>query len=77
MTPSDAALFERLRAERKRMADEAGVPAFVVLQDVSLRQMARDRPGDVQALLRITGVGAAKAARYGEQFLAAVADTDE
>ena len=41
----DEALFERLRQLRKRLADERGVPPYIVFSDVSLRQMARDYPG--------------------------------
>jgi ATP-dependent DNA helicase RecQ len=72
LSPADQALFEKLRAERRRIAEESKVPAFVVLQDVSLRAMAQDRPQDVAALLRIPGIGTAKAEKYGEQFLSVI-----
>jgi ATP-dependent DNA helicase RecQ len=72
LSPSDQTLFEALRAERKRIADADGVPAFVVLQDVSLRQMAVDRPRTPGDLLQITGVGTAKAEKYGERLLAVI-----
>jgi ATP-dependent DNA helicase RecQ len=73
LSPADLALFEQLRAERKRIADADGVPAFVVLQDVSLRQLAVDRPRTHADLLTITGIGTAKAAKYGDRLLAAIA----
>ncbi len=73
LAPADQALFERLRAERRRIAEESRVPAFVVLQDVSLRAMAQDRPRDTAALLRVPGIGTAKAEKYGKQFLSVVA----
>jgi ATP-dependent DNA helicase RecQ len=68
----DSALFEDLRTERKSIADEQGVPAYVVLHDATLREIAARRPGDTQALLAIPGIGAAKAERYGPRILATV-----
>jgi ATP-dependent DNA helicase RecQ len=73
LPPADQAVFEALRAERRRIAEESRVPAFVVLQDVSLRAMAQDRPTDIAALLRIPGIGTAKAEKYGERFLSVLA----
>jgi ATP-dependent DNA helicase RecQ len=70
--PAAEALFNALRAERKRIADEQGVPAFVVLHDATLRELALRRPRDVHALLEISGIGAAKAQRYGERLLAVI-----
>jgi ATP-dependent DNA helicase RecQ len=68
------ALFEGLRALRKRIADEAGVPPFVVFSDATLVEMAQARPRDEHELLAITGVGSHKLARYGAAFLAAIAE---
>jgi len=73
LPPADQAVFEALRAERRLIAEESRVPAFVVLQDVSLRAMAQDRPTDIAALLRIPGIGTAKAEKYGERFLSVLA----
>ena len=69
----DAELFESLRAERKVIADEQGVPAYVVVHDATLREIASRRPATTDQLLDIPGIGAAKAERYGERMLAAVA----
>ena len=66
-------LFERLRAERKTVAEEQGVPAYVVFHDATLREIAARRPSTLQGLLDVPGIGAAKAERYGERFLAVVA----
>ncbi|MFZ5774735.1 MAG: DNA helicase RecQ [Thermodesulfobacteriota bacterium] len=65
----DPALFDRLRALRKQLADETGVPPFVVFSDTALAEMAAYRPRDEQALLAIHGVGSHKLARYGTAFL--------
>lgn len=71
---SRGVLFEMLRALRKRIADEAGVPPFVVFSDATLVEMAQARPRDEGELLAITGVGQRKLARYGALFLDAIAD---
>jgi ATP-dependent DNA helicase RecQ len=65
----DEALFERLRAVRKRIADEQGKPAFTVLSDAALKGMARDYPEDDDRFLRVSGVGQSKLEKYGEAFM--------
>jgi ATP-dependent DNA helicase RecQ len=71
--PAEAqALFDALRAERSRLAREQGVPPYLVLQDVSLRAIALERPANADALMRIPGIGQAKLERYGATFLAVV-----
>lgn len=71
--PAEAqALFDVLRAERSRLAREQGVPPYLVLQDVSLRAIALERPATADALMRIPGIGQAKLERYGATFLALV-----
>ncbi|MHB1193005.1 MAG: RecQ family ATP-dependent DNA helicase [Longimicrobiales bacterium] len=69
----EEALFERLRALRKELADRQGVPAYIVFSDKVLREMAARRPGSPQALLDVPGVGPAKLDRYGPAFLDAIA----
>jgi ATP-dependent DNA helicase RecQ len=75
LTGPDADLFEVLRAERRSIADEQGVPAYVVFHDATLREIATRRPATNQQLLDVPGIGAAKAERYGERILAAVGRT--
>jgi ATP-dependent DNA helicase RecQ len=65
----DPALFERLRALRRRLADAEGVPAYIVFSDAVLARMAAERPTDEAGLGRISGVGPVKLARYGAAFL--------
>jgi ATP-dependent DNA helicase RecQ len=72
--PYDQALFERLRALRKRLADAQGVPPYIVFGDATLIQMAREQPGGEAALLRISGVGQSKLEKYGAEFLKAIAE---
>jgi len=71
--PYDEALFDQLRELRKRLADEQGVPPYVVFGDASLIQMARDKPADDTQLLNVTGVGQHKLAKYGSDFLNSIA----
>ena len=70
--PYDEALFDRLRALRKELADAEGVPPYVVFGDATLVGMARDKPADEEALLAIHGVGQVKLGRYGRVFLDAI-----
>lgn len=66
------ALFEELRVVRKRIADETGVPPFVVFSDATLLEMSKTRPSDLRELLSISGVGEHKLRKYGTEFLAAI-----
>ena len=65
----DQSLFDKLRALRKRIADAAHVPPYVVFSDATIAQMAADKPTDKAAFLRVNGVGANKLEKYGEAFL--------
>lgn len=62
-------LFNQLRALRMRMAQEAGVPPFVVFSDKSLHDMVVKMPKTEEEFLQVNGVGAAKLERYGEAFI--------
>ena len=72
LSGDDAALFERLRALRRSLADAEGVPAYIVFSDAVLARMAATRPHDDAGLLAVPGVGPAKLARYGAAFLHAL-----
>ncbi len=65
----DVGLFDELRALRRQLADEQGVPAFVIFSDATLRGLASAKPTDRQSMLRVSGVGPAKLEKYGESFL--------
>jgi ATP-dependent DNA helicase RecQ len=70
LSGSDLDLFTRLKQERRRIADEHGVPAYVVFTDATLLQMATRRPKSEAEMLQVSGVGLRKLERYGERFLA-------
>ena len=65
-------LFEALRARRRELAEEAGVPPYVVFHDSTLREIASARPGSLGELGRLPGVGARKLEAYGDAFLGVV-----
>src|SRR6266480_345898 len=70
----DEALFERLRALRRSIADKRDVPAYVIFSDVSLREMARSYPTTALEFGRIPGVGQQKQRDFAETFTAAIKD---
>jgi ATP-dependent DNA helicase RecQ len=65
----DEALFSLLRSKRKELADEAGVPPYVIFSDKTLAEMAEYFPQSQESLLNINGVGKVKFERYGAAFL--------
>ncbi len=72
LASAEQALFDALRAERRRLADAHGVPTYVIFHDATLMQMAAQRPQTLPELAQINGVGAAKLERYGAEFLAVI-----
>jgi ATP-dependent DNA helicase RecQ len=73
LAEADAPLFDALRAWRAGLAREQGVPAYVILHDKSLRELAARRPDSLSELLAVPGIGQAKADRYGEALLRLIA----
>jgi ATP-dependent DNA helicase RecQ len=71
--PADPSLFQTLRTLRREIAQEQGVPPFVVFSDRTLLDMVSRRPTDMAEFSQVHGVGGTKAHRYGERFLAAIA----
>jgi ATP-dependent DNA helicase RecQ len=68
----DEALFERLRALRRQLADARDVPAYIIFSDASLREMARACPTTPAEFRRVPGVGEQKLRDFAEPFLAAI-----
>jgi len=69
---SDEDLFAMLRALRRSMAEERGIPPYLIFNDASLREMARERPTTKEAFLQIKGVGLRKLQELGPRFLACI-----
>ena len=65
----DPVLWEALRNCRKQLADEQGVPPFVIFHDATLMEMANLLPQTLEQLNRISGVGKSKLEKYGQAFL--------
>ncbi len=68
----DEVLFERLRTLRRQLADERGVPAYIIFSDVSLREMARSYPTNASEFRRVPGVGEQKLKDFAELFLSEI-----
>lgn len=65
----DRGLFEKLRALRLEIARQEKVPPYIVFSDKTLVQMCILKPQDRTEMLRVSGVGEMKYAKYGERFL--------
>lgn len=66
---SASPLFEALKELRQRIAREENVPAYIVFSNATLMDMAAKRPQTPEEFLDVSGVGAYKAERYGDEFL--------
>ena len=67
-------LFDQLRDVRKTVAEKAGVPAFVVFHNKTLREMATSFPRTREAFTQIRGVSLAKTEKYADDFLPIIRD---
>ncbi|PLX94695.1 MAG: DNA helicase RecQ [Desulfuromonas sp.] len=65
----DPELFDQLRSLRKRLADDAGVPPYVIFGDATLAELAAYLPTTPEELLRINGIGKLKLQRYGTEIV--------
>jgi len=68
----DRLLFDELRALRRRVAEERGVPPYLIFSDASLRDMARLRPTTLEQFREVKGVGDWKLETFGERFVTAI-----
>ncbi|MCB1371137.1 MAG: DNA helicase RecQ [Rhodobacteraceae bacterium] len=69
----DEGLLSALKARRRQLADAAGVPAYVIFPDRTLIELATRRPATLDAMRGITGIGAVKLERFGQDFLEVIA----
>lgn len=68
----DEELFEELRLKRAEIANEKGVPAYIIFGDKTLKHLANEKPFDKASMLEINGIGEKKFEQYGEEFLEVV-----
>ena len=69
-------LLDALRDLRKQLADEQGVPPYVIFHDTALKEMIVLQPRTHADLLEVSGVGQAKLSRYGDAFLEVLREWD-
>ncbi|MGB3556206.1 MAG: DNA helicase RecQ, partial [Jannaschia sp.] len=72
VSEEDAPLLSALKAKRRALAEAQGAPAYVVFTDRTLIEMAETRPATLDAMARISGIGATKLERYGATFLSVI-----
>lgn len=71
---AEEGLFDALKALRTRLAQEEGVPAYIIFSNAALADMASKSPHNLEEFLTVSGVGEVKAGRYGKSFLQVIAD---
>ncbi|WP_281616057.1 DNA helicase RecQ [Flammeovirga sp. SubArs3] len=70
----DKELFDLLKAKRKKLAHQKGIPPYAIFQEPSLEEMATTYPVSNEELMQINGVGAGKAKKFGKPFIDIIAD---
>lgn len=73
-TVTDSGLYEHLRKLRMEIANEQGVPAYIVFTNATLADMAAKKPLDMGEFLCVPGVGEQKARAYGARFIRAIGE---
>lgn len=68
----DGGLFEALKTLRGKLAQSQRIPAYIIFTNAALADMAARCPGTMSEFLQVSGVGEAKAKRYGAAFLAEI-----
>ena len=68
----DIALWEALRAHRRELAEEQGVPPYVIFHDSTLQAMAELMPTTLEAFADLPGVGIRKLDKYGQGFISVI-----
>lgn len=77
LLPADEKLLAALKDLRKSLAMRQSIPAYVVFTDATLIDMCRLKPKTQEEFMEVSGVGQAKSQRYGEVFLAVIAEFSE
>ena len=71
----DTELFEKLRVKRRELAEELGVPPYIIFSDKTLKHIAELKPFDKESMLEVNGVGEKKYEQFGEDFLAVIEES--
>lgn len=72
VSEADQDLWEALKAKRKELADALGVPPYHIFHDATLMEIMQSMPSNEADLLSVSGVGAVKLEKFGEDFLAVI-----
>ena len=72
VSEEDAPLLSALKAKRRALAEQAKVPAYIIFNDRTLIEMAEAKPGTLDEMARIGGVGAKKLDNFGDAFLSVI-----
>ncbi len=75
--PQDQNLFEALRHLRTELAKSHKVPPYVIFHDTTLSELAIQKPGDIDSLTRINGIGEHKIHRFGQRVLEVIRASTE
>ena len=70
---AEKAVFTELRKWRLELSKKTSVPSFIIFNDRTLVELARQQPKSLTELLNISGIGQAKADKYGQEVLQAIA----
>lgn len=71
---NDDPLWHALKTKRTELAKEQGVPPYVIFHDSTLLEILNQKPGNLTEMGNISGIGQAKLARYGDDFLQVLED---
>ena len=77
LSPADKELLIAFKELRRSLAMCQTTPAYVVFTDATLVDMYRLKPKTQEEFMKVSGVGQAKSQRYGEVFLAVIAEFSE
>jgi len=69
LNPDDEDLFEALRLHRLELAQENGVPPYIIFHDSTLQKMATEKPLTLEDMRQISGIGEQKLKKYGDEFV--------
>ena len=72
LKPEEFAFFPYLRDERKKLAEQAGIPIYAVLNNAQLSQIAVEKPKSISELSKIEGIGHGKCEKFGTVLLKAI-----
>jgi ATP-dependent DNA helicase RecQ len=74
LSEAEQAIFEKLRWWRVETARKHNVPAYVIFHDATMREIAKRKPGSLDELATVSGVGEKKLQTYGEEIVSLIAE---